>query len=253
MTRPGSPGDWLKLLLLLAVPLELFVIGYVTAPDPAPDPMRSLQAGPVALRYDGSWSPRGSGTLVHPDGSRLRIVPAAAAGLADDDPRAIDAGGAPGLAYRAGAGAEAYVFTLRDGARVAVTCQDAGSVHVCGPLLSTVRVDGAVDPLPSPAVATALRDVLAAVASRGVARSYRALADTAARLAGEQPSGAGRPLTRVARAARAVLADLQALAGTRRRTRYRTLRRQLARHGHALDRTLRALEAQGYTVEAPRA
>ena len=266
MRRPSSVSEWLKLGLLLAVPVEVLVILALTRPDEASEPERVLRAGAVSVAYDSAWSRQGE-RLEHPDGSRLEVLAPSSAGLTGTSPRLVDAGGSPGLAYPAGPNGLAYVFTLADGTRVAVRCHEASATGVCGRLLGEVSVKGAVAPVPSPQVAAALRSGLAAVsgsaagpqlisdspsaragAARGLAKAWRELARTATRQAERQPGDLGRPLAAIARAASRVARDLDALAATTRRRRYSALRTRLRRHERAVALAVDALRAQGYAI-----
>lgn len=276
MRLPSVDADWLKRAVLAAVPLELFFVGYVLSPQASVEGSNLLHAGAVTLSYDAGWTrARGGAGLDHRDGSRLRVEPASAAALAADRrPRRIELAGRRALAYRSPAATDSYVFTLGDGKRVAVACHNATARDLCGPLLATVRVDGAVEPTPRPAVAQALRTAVEslsasarrpalrlgarrpavrAAAARRLVAAHRDLARAAARLAGPGETPADQEaLTAVSAAAGRVAQDFGRLAratGRQARRPYARVRARLRAHQVELRAAVAALADRGYDIE----
>jgi hypothetical protein len=264
---------WLKRMVLAAIPLELFWIGFALAPDaPATAGTRTTTLGPVALTHGPEWSPAvGGAGLDHRDGSRLRVVDGAPA---PDAARRVRIGERPALLAKSGATAT-YVFTRRDGSRVSVTCRDATRAGACEQLAGTFAVDDAVEPAPRPAVGTRLRAAITrlnkAAAGSGLgADRLRSRAGAARRLAAAHRglAGAGRRLAadvNTPATERAALRDLHdaatrsaraltALAAAARRSDRRDWADAAprARRAQAAVRAaVEALAGHGYAIERP--
>ena len=270
-------GTWATRALLAAAAVELFLLGQLMHPGPAPAPKPGrVVAGTMRLTYGQDWSPgapapglTGWRGLTAADGGQasVGVLPAdpgalrAIFGDAVPAPRRVRVGSAPALTYKA-RGTMAYVFTTPDGARIGLVCSDAHAPRSCDRLAEGLDVSGSIDGDPRPGVATQLRSALGAIATSWRAsvvqlRSARGATRTAGakRMATAYTALARRAqaagLTQVAAAAGAVagafgsLATATAHPGPVERAAARAIPAAQAR----LRAAIAALRAEGYTVE----
>lgn len=246
-----DPHSWLKALALLAVPFELFLIGYAVAPVAAPEGPRTLRAGAVRVEFAPGWrrivDPPG---LVHPDGSRLRIrATQRATAPGERVVGLVDAGGGgTGVVVKTGA-ERTWAFATRGGG-VRIECRNGGAADRCAGVVSAVEVSGVLPPSPDPDTARSLSAAVRAIAGTPAPRlaaAYGLLAATA-----RSASAEGDAFADVASAARMVAADLRAVNRAKDRKNRRghaTARTRLAADHRRLRQALGALRARGYTVE----
>src|SRR3954447_4777611 len=172
--RNGRP--WATRALLAAAAVELFFVGQLLHPRPAPPPSGgTVSAGPVRLAYGPDWLPaspaaglKGFSGLAAATGGRASIGTLSADALqtifgsALPAPRRVRIGSAPALAYT-GPEATAYVFTGSGGVRIALACCEGASPRSCEQLAGGVSVAGATDGDARPPVAAAPRGALTAI------------------------------------------------------------------------------------------
>lgn len=263
--------EWALPVVLLAIPIDAFLVGWALAPASPSPASRATFADAVTVSYGADWRRRGD-ALVHVDGSRLEVTPASPPAAASGPVRLVRLGNATALTTGGRPPADPMVLSLRDGSRLAVRCRNATASDVCAPLLGSLTVDGAVPPPRGDgarSLAAAAARVTAAArrrqpglegpaprrarAARAIAKAYAALGRAATRVAGHQPAGAGAiALRALAGAADRVAGDLRALgaaAAARDRPAHAAARGRLRTDQRALRSAFARLGGVGFDLE----
>lgn len=258
---PRGPNSWAKGIALAAIPLELFAMGYVIAPDKGgPRAAAALRVGPVEIARVAGWVPTDGGRGLERLGGGRIIVASPAEPPGGPVTAAVELGGATALAYGPPAD-RTYLFTLADGGHVAIACREGGE-HGCASVLAGTRVTGAVEPSPTPEAAAALGEAMRELTRTvGDAQPLLTARQPAARARGaEQLAGAYGALSRelggdrlrrvrvAALDAAAAFTRLAAAAADEAPPRYaRAAAAARAAHGR-LRAALQALGADGWPV-----